>query len=161
MSDKKNEKNYWPHFIVGLVLFTIGMGVWTVMTAINNPVELDNSYMMNYHQVDADINTIIAKGKAFDKKYDLNLLTKELKEGKNILVVEVKDKNGNAVEGVKVDILVTRPDTTKFDKKLKASFDGKNYKAEVVLDKVGRWNIIIKASVGETEKFKTYKLHTS
>ncbi len=157
----KNEKNYWPHFIIGLVLFTVGMGVWTVMTAINNPVEMDNSYMRNYHQVDADINMIIAKGKAFDKRYDLELLSKNLKEGENTLVISIKDKNGNVVKGMKVDILVTRPETTKLDKNLKAVFDGEYYKAKVVLDKKGRWNIIIRATMGELEKFKTYKLHTS
>ncbi len=161
MSDKNSEKNYWPHFIVGLVLFTIGMGTWTVVTAINNPVEMDNSYMMNYHQLDKDINKILASEKEFDKRYEFDLLTKDLKEGENTLLIEVKDKNGNIIKDAKIDILVTRPETTKLDKKLKASFKEGKYVAEVVLDKKGRWNIIVRVKIGDLERFKTYKLHTS
>ena len=157
----KNEKNYWPHFIVGLVIFTIGMGTWTVVTAINNPVEMDNSYMRNYHQVDADLNKILESGAKFDKKYQLSLENSELKEGENELKIALKDKEGNVINNAKIEILVTRPETTKLDKNLKAKFDGSGYRAKVILDKKGRWNIQIKAVVEDLEKFKTYKLHTS
>ena len=157
----KNEKNYWPHFIVGLVIFTIGLGTWTVVTAINNPVEMDNSYMRNYHQVDADLNKILESGAKFDKKYQLSLENSELKEGENELKIALKDKEGNVINNAKIEILVTRPETTKLDKNLKAEFDGSGYRAKVVLDKKGRWNIQIKAVVKDLEKFKTYKLHTS
>lgn len=157
---KKDQKNYWPHFIVGLVFFTIGMGVWTVVTAINNPVEMDNSYMMNYHQLDKDINKIIESGKKFDKKYRFNLITKTLKEGENTLLIKVSDKEGNIIQNANIDILVTRPETTKFDKKLKASFTDGKYIANVKLEKKGRWNIIIRVKIDGLEKFKTYKLHT-
>jgi len=156
----KNEKNYWPHFIVGLVMFTIGMGTWTLVTAINNPVEMDNSYMRNYHQVDADLNKILQSGFKFDKKYEFSLLNSDLQEGENELKIDIKDKNGNVVKDAKIEILVTRPETTKLDKNLKAQFDGEEYRAKVILDKKGRWNIQIRAIVKNLEKFKTYKLHT-
>ncbi len=157
---KQKEKNYWPHFVAGLILFGIGMGVWTIFMTIDNPVEMDNSYMMNYHQLDRDINKIIESGKKFDKKYDFNLLTKDLKTGENTLLLEVKDKEGNIIKDAKVDILVTRPETTKFDKKIKASFENGKYVAKVNLNKEGRWNLIIRVRIKGLEKFKTYKLHT-
>jgi hypothetical protein len=156
----KNEKNYWPHFIVGLVMFTIGMGTWTLVTAINNPVEMDNSYMRNYHQVDADLNKILQSGFKFDKKYEFSLLNSDLQEGENELKIDIKDKNGNVVKDAKIEILVTRPETTKLDKNLKAQFDGEEYRAKVILDKKGRWNIQIRVVIKDLEKFKTYKLHT-
>lgn len=157
---KQKEKNYWPHFVGGLILFGIGLGVWTIVMTIDNPVEMDNSYMMNYHQLDRDINKIIESGKKFDKKYDFALLTKDLKTGENTLLLEVKDKEGNIVKDAKVDILVTRPETTKFDKKIKAIFENGKYIAKVKLNKEGRWNLIIRVTIDGLEKFKTYKLHT-
>ncbi len=157
---KKDQKNYWPHFIIGLVFFAIGMGIWTITTAIENPVELDNSYMMNYHQLDKDINKIIESGKKFDKKYRFKLITKTLKEGENTLLIEVSDKKGNIIQNANIDILVTRPETTKFDKKLKASFKDGKYIAKVKLEKKGRWNIIVRVKIDKLEKFQTYKLHT-
>jgi len=156
----KDELNYWPHFIVGLVMFTVGMGTWTLVTAINNPVEMDNSYMRNYHQVDADLNKILQSGFKFDKKYEFSLLNSDLQEGENELKIDIKDKNGNVVKDAKIEILVTRPETTKLDKNLKAQFDGEEYRAKVMLDKKGRWNIQIRVVIKDLEKFKTYKLHT-
>ena len=64
----KDEKNYWPHFILLLVFFAIGMGIWTIKSAIDNPVELDNAYMLNYHKVDSNINTILQDQKNFNNK---------------------------------------------------------------------------------------------
>ncbi|WP_281951560.1 FixH family protein [Nitrosophilus kaiyonis] len=157
---KSKEKNYWPHFIVALVFFAIGLGVWTIKAAIDNPVELDNSYMLNYHAVDEDINDILKKQHIFEKNYDLNLLTNKINVGKNKLEIVLKDKNGKVVKNAKIDILVTRPDTTKYDKKVTAKFENRKYVADVDLEHEGRWNIIIKAKIDDAQGFKTFKLTT-
>lgn len=155
------EKNYWPHFIVALVLFAVGLGVWTIKAAIDNPVELDNSYMLNYHTVDSDINDILKKQQNFDNNYKLDLLTQKLNSGENLIEIVLKDKNDNIIDNAKVEILVTRPDTTKFDKKLTASFKNGKYIAKVNLEKEGRWNIVIKTEIDKDSiGFKTYKLST-
>ncbi len=73
-----SERNYWPHFIIGLVFFAIALGVWTVKNAIDNPVELDNTYMMPYQKVDEEIYDLQKMKKEFQKRYDLQVLTKKL-----------------------------------------------------------------------------------
>ncbi len=157
---QKSEKNYWPHFIVGLVIFAAILGVWTIKAAMDNPVELDNSYMLNYHSVNEDINEILKKQQIFDRNYEISLLSPKISYGKNEIVVLLKDKDGNLIKDGEIKILFTRPDTTKFDKKIEPKYEKNGYKADVILDKEGRWNLIVKAKVGDAEGFKTFKLST-
>ncbi|NLU35296.1 MAG: hypothetical protein GXX07_10075, partial [Wolinella succinogenes] len=50
------EKNFWPLGIFLVTMTVVGMIIWTVNLALKNPVELDNSYMSYYQQVDSNIN---------------------------------------------------------------------------------------------------------
>lgn len=120
---QKSEKNYWPHFIVGLVIFAAILGVWTIKAAIDNPVELDNSYMLNYHAVNEDINEILKKQQIFDRKYEIVLLSPKISYGENEIVLLLKDKEGNVVKDGEIKILLTRPDTTRFDKKFEPKYE--------------------------------------
>lgn len=156
----KKEKNYWPLMIIGFLLFGGVMGIWTIKETMNNPVELDNSYMLNYHQVNADINDILKKQQKFNKKYTLKLLTSKISKGKNSVSILLTDKNKNLIKNANILILVTRPDTTKYDKKIKLKFDKDRYIGSVDLNLEGRWNFIVKTKVGNLEGFKTYKLST-
>jgi len=155
-----SEKNYWPHFIIGLILFAVTLGIWTIKATMDNPVELDNSYMLNYHAVDEDINEILKKQHIFDKRYDLILSSTKIKLGSNTIELILKDKNGKVIDNADIKILVTRPDTTKYDKKIDAKFENSRYIAHVDLEKEGRWNIVIKTKIGDIEGFKTFKLST-
>ncbi len=156
----KKERNFWPLMIVGFLLFGGVMGTWTIIETQKNPVELDNSYMLGYHEVDKDINTILKNQQKFDKAYDINLLTTKISKGKNRVEILLKDKNNNLIKNAKIEVLITRPDTTKYDKKIKLKFNKDRYIADIDLDKEGRWNFIIKAKVGNLTGFKTYKLST-
>lgn len=155
-----SEKNYWPHFIIGLVLFAVMMGVWTVKTAIDNPVELDNSYMMKYQEVDKDIYAIQKQQREFEKRYKIKMLTKKLQKGLSQVQFVIEDKDGHPVENADVTLLFTRPDTTKYDKKTKALFHDGIYSARVNLPLEGRWNVIIKTEIGKLSAYKQYKLST-
>ncbi len=154
------EKNYWPHFIIGLVLFAVMMGVWTVKTAIDNPVELDNSYMMKYQEVDKDIYAIQKQQREFNKHYKIKMLTKKLQKGPSQVRFIIEDKDGHPVENADVTVLFTRPDTTKYDKKTKALFRDGIYSARANLPLEGRWNVIIKTDIGKLSAYKQYKLST-
>jgi len=157
----KVEKNYWPHFIIALVLFAVVLGVWTIKAAMDNPVELDNAYMLNYHMVDEDINEILKRQQNFDKIYQLDLLTKDINLGKNEIKILLKNKKGNLIKNAKIEILVTRPDTTKYDKKIEAHYNDPYYVAAVDLNLEGRWNFVIKTKIDKDAiGFKTYKLST-
>lgn len=156
---KNNEVNYWPHFIIALVIFAAMLGVWTIKAAMDNPVELDNSFMVDYHKADEEISKILEKNIAFQKRYDISLLTPKIEIGKNEIIFSVKDKNKNEIKDANITLLFTRPDTTKFDKKLNIKYSN-GYRALVNLDKEGRWNLIIKVKIKDFEGFKNYKLST-
>ncbi len=157
---KRTERNYWPHFIVGLVLFAAVLGVWTIKAAMDNPVELDNSYMLDYHNADEEINEILKKQRVFDKKYRVDLKERKISAGENILTILVTDINGSMVKNADVTVLVTRPETTKLDKKLKARKTSQGYQIKVDLEKEGRWNFVVKTEIEEAQGFKTFKLST-
>ncbi len=157
----KKESNYWPHFIFALVVFAITLGVWTVKTAIDNPVEMDNSFMMKYQDVDKNFYNIEKEKKEFDKLYTLELKNRKLDPGKNQIVLFVKERNtSKPLTGAHVEVLLTRPFTTKFDKKSKAHFENGAYITDLNISQEGRWNIIFKISDSNLTRYKTYKLST-
>ncbi len=154
------KKNYWPHFIIGLVIFAISLGVWTVKTAIDNPVEIDDSYMMSYQELDKNIYKIEKMKKEFDKKYDVKFLTSKLNYPKSEIMFVILDKNGHPVTNADVDVLITRPETNKLDIQKKAQFKDNKYIVDVTLPKEGRWNVLLKIKVGDIVAYEKYKLST-
>ncbi len=155
-----SERNYWPHFIIGLVAFAVAMGVWTIRMAINNPVQLDNSFMMKYQDVDNNYYKIEAQAKKFDRLYSVTLENQKLRKGENTIALVVKDRDGHSVENAKVILLLTRPETTKYDKKVIAKYSNGKYVAKVDLPLEGRWNIVAKITIKDLTRYKTYKLST-
>ncbi len=154
------KKNYWPHFIIGLVLFAIALGVWTVKVAIDNPVELDNSYMMKYQKVDEEIYDLQKMKRAFYSKYNLRFLTKKLDFPEAKVEFEIVDKEGRAVSNAKVLVLFTRPFTTKQDIKVEATFQGDRYIASTKLPAEGRWDVILRIELDGLQVFEKYRLST-
>ncbi|BAF70717.1 FixH family protein [Nitratiruptor sp. SB155-2] len=154
------NKNYWPHFIIALVVFAITLGVWTVKTAIDNPVELDESFMMKYQDVDKNYYKIEAMKKAFHKKYDVVLVTQKLSYPNAIFEFKILDKSGSPVSDAKVTVLFTRPETSKFDKKTSAIYRNGEYITEVQLPLEGRWNIELKIEKDGLVNYELFKLST-
>jgi len=160
LSSNKKEMNYWPYAIVGMILTVVILGIWTIKVAINNPVQLDKSYMMSYHEVDDNINEIMAKQKLFDSKYEIDLSSNNLQIGKNRVVINLISKDGKIVKNLEIVAVITRPTTTQYDINLnKFQFDGKSYiSEEFELKNGGRWNIEVRVKIGEDIGYKTYKL---
>jgi len=158
-SPEKKEINFWPYAIVGMILTVVMLSAWTIKVALKNPVQLENSYMMKYQDVDENINDILEKQRLFDTKYSISLDSNRLKPGKNRIEVRVSDKSGRAVGGAKITVLLTRPDSTQYDVELK-EFDymeGRYLSEEFTLQKRGRWNIVAKVELGNDEGFKKYR----
>lgn len=156
---RNNEINYWPYAIVGMILTVVLLGIWTIKVAVSNPVQLDNSYMMDYQDVDENINEILAKQKVFDSKYRVDLTQNRLKKGENRVVVSLTDIHGNPVDGAEIVAIVARPTTLKGEKKL-GTFkrDGGFYVSDpFAIERGGRWNIQVKVVVGNDIGYKTYK----
>ncbi len=158
-SPEKKEANYWPYAIVGMILTVVILGAWTIKVAIKNPVQLENSYMMKYQDVDENINEILEKQRRFDMKYSIALDSNRLKPGKNRIEVKILDNKGAPVKGAKVKVLLTRPNTAQHDIELEkfAYSDGRYLSEEFILDKIGRWNIVAKVELGGDEGYKKYK----
>jgi len=135
------KRNYWPLLFIGIFSFTLGMIIWTVMSAIKLPVNEDKSFLKSYQDVDANYNAIMISNQVFLNKYDFNLninkktfgLTTDdikysqrvlekksqhkdiLKYGLNDISLIVRDKNTNEKKSVKIALKVTKSISNKFD----------------------------------------------
>jgi hypothetical protein len=158
----KNPGTKWPIIISLSILAVIGFSVATVKVAINNPVEMSDYGMQNYHEYDRDANDIIEAKIAFDKKYSIAFLTPQISENGSVIEYTVTDKNGKAINNALLDVILTRPDVNKYDINLSKPIvsEGKYTFAPIDLPKAGRWDIMLKVSVGSDKRYYNLKADT-
>ncbi|MAD41496.1 MAG: hypothetical protein CL623_03790 [Arcobacter sp.] len=164
------KRNYWPLLFIGIFSFTLGMIIWTVMSAIKLPVNEDKSFLKSYQDVDANYNAIMISNQVFLNKYDFNLninkktfgLTTDdikysqrvlekksqhkdiLKYGLNDISLIVRDKNTNEKKSVKIALKVTKSISNKFDILLTNENFKNNenlYSSNFELSDKNNWNI--------------------
>ena len=159
---KKDRASRWPIGISLSIVAIFFAAVATVVVAVNNPVQLTNEYMMDYHQGDANFNKLISEKIDFDKSYTIRLLTKDIKMDSTALAYMIEDKMGQRVEDAKIDLIWTRPDIRDFDiKQEKPTLVNNQYIFKsTVLPKEGRWNIIAHVSVGDKARYYSLKVDT-
>lgn len=156
MTNVKNERNYWPHTVIGMIVACVIACGWTIKIAVmDHPVEMDTFYMEKYQKVDQNINEILELQAAFNAQFDLTYSTEKFALGKNSMVISLKDKKGNAVENAKVTMMLSRPDSNHENQQLSPSSiqNGEYHFGPFEIAKVGRWQILSKIEVGE---FKGY-----
>ena len=144
--------NYWPYAIVLSIFFVIGLCVWTVKIAVEN------------QQVDENINDILLKEQAFNKKYSVVLSNKNFVVGQNSFELKVIDKNDNsAIDQAKVKVAITRPHTSKSDQDLKLLSEKNGvYKFEPFeIKDLGRWQIVSRVTIGELEAFQKLEVNAT
>jgi hypothetical protein len=137
----------WPIGIILSIFGLIALSIWTIKQANIKPVVMDDYYFEDYRNVDADINTILLKQQAFDKKYNVSINKKTFTVGENTLVITLLEKEGNTpVSDANITVKITKPDTDKFDKMLKVTgYKNGQYKFETFqVEKIGRWQIMTK-----------------
>jgi nitrogen fixation protein FixH len=161
MSEKSNGR-VWPYAIVLSILFIAGASIATVVIAVNNPVEMSDLDMQGYHHYDANANDIIGAKIAFDKKYTVDYVSKELNQDNAVIAYKVSHKDGKGINDAKINIMVTRPDNHKSDIAFdNAKIDNGVYTFEVgKLPLAGRWDIMAHVVVGENEKYFSLKADT-
>jgi len=167
--ERVKEKTYWPHMIVGFLMMAILLSYWTIRSASSMPVQESNTYMQKYQMVDININEILIKKDAFDKKYSIELTHKDrmvvtdnihsnkiqkdqvvLKEGKNSFNFIIKDKSSsNIVSTLDIDsiqFLLTRPHTKVDDILVKdiKFIDSKIVINDINIKKKGRYTVQIR-----------------
>lgn len=158
----KDSGRKWPIIIALSTVAVIGFGVVTVKMAINHPVAMSDYGMQGYHEYDDNVNDIITAKIAFDKKYSLAFLTPQITEKGAVIVYQVTDKSGKAVNDANFSVVLTRPDTSNFDLNLSGPTvsEGKYTFNAVDLPKVGRWDILTKIRVGTDQRYYNLKADT-
>lgn len=159
-----NKANYWPHFIVASIFGVAGLCVWTVKIAVEHPVEMDSFYFDSYQNVDQDYNNIILQQQAFDKKYSVDIANNNFIIGMNSLTVSIKDLAGEKViSDANVTVVITRPDTQRLDKKPKvlSVYNGVYTFSNFDIQKLGRWQIMSKVTIGELTTFKKLEVNAT
>jgi len=165
MSKPQEKANYWPHFIVASIFGVAGLCVWTVKIAVEHPVEMDSFYFDSYQNVDQDYNNIILQQQAFDKKYLVNLPDKDFIIGKeNTLMISIEEiASEKSISDANITVVITRPETQRLDKKPKllnvenGIYTFENFEVE----KLGRWQIMSKVTIGELTTFKKLEVNAT
>ena len=158
----KDAGRKWPIIIALSIVGIIGASVMTVKVAMNNPVEMSDYGMQSYHDYDSNANQIIEAKIAFDKHYSITFATPQISEKGTVIAYKITDKSGNPVDDAGLEVVLTRPDTTKLDISLDApSVEGGEYTFKAVdLPKPGRWDILAKVQIKEYQRYFNLKADT-
>ncbi|NVJ52156.1 MAG: FixH family protein [Campylobacteraceae bacterium] len=165
------KRNFWPLLFISIFSFTFAMIVWTIYSAVNTPVHEDETFLKKYQYLDEHYNDVVTSNKAFLSKYDFKIVFNDKKEfglviddmfkgqrviektsahkksfikGKNKVEILAKDKAGNVVKDLDINLRISRPTNHKFTMDFKtADFkleDGK-YVMYFDLPLKGNWNV--------------------
>jgi nitrogen fixation protein FixH len=152
----------WPYAVGIAITCVFCFGVATVIVTSKADVQLSDDYMTNYQDADVNVNDYINAKIAFDKKYDVEFITETIGEPNSKLEYSLKDKAGNPVNDAEILIAISRPETEKYNKKLKNPkiANGIYTFEDVQFPKEGIWNIIAKVTVGKDYRFYNIKADT-
>ena len=138
------RKNYWPHAIVASIVLIIISCAATIVTAIKNPVELDNFYLDKYQNVDENINEIEASQRRFDTKFSC----------------KISPKNDSQMQNLQAMLMLTKPDTNRFNQELNTTFSEFTLtSSEIKFKKPGRWQALLKINDGNDTGFYKYDIY--
>jgi hypothetical protein len=137
----------WPIGIILSIFGLIALSIWTIQQANIKPVVMDDYYLESYQNVDTNINDILEKQMAFDKKYLVDIKPKAFVVGENSVEVTLLTKTDNKpVTDANITVKITKPDTDKYDKVFNTTTSkGGTYRfGPFAVEKIGRWQIMTK-----------------
>ncbi len=153
----KKERNY---YLIGLLIFGalfVSALAYMIRIAMQNPVEMDSSHMMPYREFDANYNKIVEMEKQFDSMYAISFANTSFKKdtSSTIELNITAKKSSDKVPDANITLLLTRPDSSKHDIKITEFVrKGNTYTSKpFILPLEGRWKLIYKVQIGETQKF--------
>jgi hypothetical protein len=159
---------------MGILIFGIGMIVWTVKQAISVPVHESNNYMLKYQMADMNINEIMELQAKFNANYKIELQNCtlinleealqnsnakraqkkpiKLKKGINSFTYLISQKDGKIINDAKVSFLLTRPHSRKYDQlEENVSFTNNHYiTKDLNLSHKGRYTLQLKVQIKES-----------
>lgn len=155
---KQNNGKIWPFAITLSIVAVIGLSAWTIVVASKMPVQESDIYMTNYQDADANANKIINAAIAFNKKYTVEYIGKQLDVNNTEIVYKITTKDGKAVDDANVKVVVTRPQSRQFDMTLDSpKISNGVYTFNTKLPGIGRWDIMASIEVGGEKRY--YNLH--
>ena len=155
---KKNSGIIWPIGITIAIIAVIGMAAWTIMMTAEEPVEESNLYMTYYQDADSNANQIINDRIAFNKKYKIAYLGKQLDANDTKIVYKITTIDGKNVDNAKIKVLITRPQVHTQDMELNdPKISDGIYTFETKLPGIGRWDIMSKIDIGTDKRY--FNLH--
>ena len=155
MASAKSEKTLYPYIVIGMIIGCVVACGFTIKIALDNPVEMDTFYMEKYQKVDHNINQILQLQEEFNARFDIGYSTEKFKIGQNTLTLKLTDKSGNAVDNANITLMLSRPDTNKQNKELKATHgeNGLYTFGPFEISKPGRWQILSKIQIGDFQGY--------
>ena len=152
----------WPYAIGVAIIFIFGACVATIVVASKLPVEKSDTYMMDYHQADASANDLINAQIAFNKKYKIEYATQDFSQENSVIKYKITDKNGNMVDSANLKVVVTRPNSRKYDHELvNPKYQNGLYVFDPIkLELPGRWDVMVKVDIGEDQRYFNIKTDT-
>ncbi len=123
--------------------FIIISCIVTIIIAVNSPNDMDNIYLRAYQDVNDNIHEIMKKETEFNENFLVNVDKDNFIIGKNSFELKITDTNNQAIDGAKIDLLLTRPNSSQLDQKLIESKNenGIYYFENFELKNLGRWQI--------------------
>lgn len=146
----EKRKTFWPYGIVISIILIFCACIATIVISLDYPVHMDNYYLNSYQNVDRHYNEIQISQQKFEQKYDVKFAEHSAKIGEEFaLSLDISAKNSASLDGIKSEILLTRPETNEFNKNLKTTLSNSAITTEnLSLDRPGRWQIMVKLSDG-------------
>ncbi len=161
----KQEKNYWPHAIVIVLIFMVFACAMVVKIAMDNPVQMDSFYLEKYQTVNEDINSILEKQKNFEENFSIKYKTEKFTIGKsNTFKMSIENiKNQSLVKNAEIKLVLSRPDTNEFNQEfsLKSATNGVFIFDGIEVNKPGRWQILTKIKIGDKSSYNKYEVYAS
>lgn len=162
------KRNYWPLLFIFLFCFAFGMIVWTIVSAVNTPVNEDRTFLQSYQDVDTNFNDILEKNNTFKKEFNVSIIINNkkfplstsdifysqrvlekkskhndlLKKGQNSIAIEVSSKDNTPIKNARFSVKVTKATTNNADMDFfdKKLINGK-YLQKFDIPIQGNWNI--------------------
>lgn len=148
----KKDRNYWPHAIIISLLLIVLACVYTIVESLKYPVEMDTFYLQGYREVDKNYDKIEALQKAFDEKYNVNYKIEDMHiGGDNKIEISVSDKLNASAPNANVELLLTRPETNRYNQMFNQSSPQNDAYifSPLNIEKGGRWQFQTKITIGE------------
>ncbi|EDO8813899.1 hypothetical protein GKN49_00805 [Campylobacter coli] len=170
----ESKKTFWPYGILISIFAIVVACVATIIVASNYPVYEDDFYFDSYQNVENNYNIIQKQQEQFDTLFKVEFQNDKIDligkrkiasytiSGDSYLAqFKITALNDQAnIQNLKSEILLTRPHTREFDRKLLGQIQDGVLSVSLPQLEKGRWQLKIKLSTDdEITGFFSYELN--